>query len=373
MAKFLARSVNKKNTGEAVKELKEKFFGFPVATLLFFASHEHDGALVAALMRDAFPQALTFGCSSYAEMGEGRFQYGSITAMAFSADVFESIQVTVVESITTNPLAVNEAFAELEKQNGYCKAMEFDYRNSFGMMLFDGRKVKIEEMLGRIGNITDVTFIGGYASDDFSLSNIHVFFDGKSYEDAAVLAILKPTMPFQLLKTQSAVPLGPIFVAGKIMDDGLTVREFNGRPAAEAFAEGIGVDVSELNEDLFTSYSFGLMANEEPFVRSGRCFNQDGGISFFCRIGEGQHVRLMKTGDVVAATADALEEVRKKLGTISAVIDFDCAHRALMLEASKSTGQYADLFKGIEAVALATFCEVYIANINQSSVMAIFA
>ena len=370
--KYLSRIAKADDAETAVKQLREKFAGFPVKTLVFFASSKYDGPRVASLIRDAFPGALTLGCSSYAELGEGATHSGVISAMAFSPDSLACVEAVVAENISGDPMAVDKAFALLETKLG-AKMMDLDFHRHFGVILFDGTSPNIEKVMERIGNLSDIIFVGGYASDDFSMTRIQQYLDGKAYRDAAVLAVFKPTGTFALLKTQSAESLGKSFIATRVDEASRTILELDGVPAAEAYARGIGIPKDKLTDEHFLLYPLGLMASGEPFIRAGRRILDNGGLQLFCSVKEGQRLVLMKTGDIVASTARALEAKREQLGKIGGILDFDCAHRAMTLETDPvAVDNYGKLFKDTEAAGFATFGEAYIANVNQTSVMVLF-
>ncbi len=369
--KFLTHSASGPDTAQAVAELRRQFGDFPAAAMIFFASHSYDSGQVARLLREAFPGVVAIGCSSNAELTETGIRHDTIAAMAFSVDALEVFATAVVENMSTDSLAVEKAVATLESKLG-CGLLDVDFSRHFGITLFDGRAPNIEQVLERVGNLSDIVFVGGYASDDFSMRKIHVYCDGKCYSDATILAVVKPKGRFALLKTQSAESTGISCVATKVDMEHKIVHEFNGRPAAEVFAEGIGIPLSELKEEHFLDYSLGLMAEGDPFIRAGRKILDSGGLQFFCTIREGQRLFLMRTGDIVSKTAKALEAKRAELGHIEAIVDFDCAHRDLSLQAQQAIGQYATLFSDVKTIGFATFGEAYIANVNQTAVMALF-
>ncbi len=368
---FLSKTVQAADAETAVELLREGYAGFPVHTLVYFASSSYDGRTVAGAIRDAFPEALTIGCSSHAELSAGKIHYGSIAAMAFGPGALEIAAAAAAVNLSHDPEAVDKAVLELEGKLG-SKLIDLDYRRHFGITLFDGSSPNIEKAMERIGALTDITFVGGYASDDFSMGKIRQYLNGRAHADTAVLAVLKPRGPFALLKTQSATPLGIRFVATRVDEATRTILELDGRPAAAAYAEGLGIPPSSVTGDLFLLYPLGLMAAGEPFIRAGRLIRPDGGLQLFCSVKEGQRLELMRTGDIVASTARALEEKRRQLGRIAAILDFDCAHRVMTLEAAHQTEAYGALFSGIETAGFATFGEAYIANVNQTSVMALF-
>lgn len=369
--KFLSKTAKAESASRAVAALRDQFAGFPVKALVFFASYQYDGAETARLIKEAFPGAVTLGCSSSAEMCRGVIDTGSIAALGFSDEGLEEVAVAVARDISTDPGASDKAIAALEEQIGDTM-ISLDYRRHFGIVLFDATAQNTEQVVERIGNKTDIIFVGGKASDDFSLRHIRVYLNGEAHADGAVLAVLKPRGGFSLLKTQSVDVTDSSFVATRVDQKESVIFELDGAPAAEKFARAIGVAVADLNDDHFVEYSFGVMAEGDPYIRAVHSVLSDGGLRLFCSVPENQRLFLMRMGDIVSKTAKALAEKRRGLGGVSALIDFDCAHRDLTLDASDERAVYGKLFADMESVGFATFGETYIVNVNQTSVMALF-
>lgn len=368
---FLAKYTTEKDVRSAIEDLKNQYSGFPVKLLIYFASTSYDSAYISAIMPEAFPGALVFGCSSYAEIVNAGIHHNSIAAMAFSEDAFEAAAVTVAKNISSDPWSLEKAFARLEKQLD-ARVMDLNYKEYFGLTLFDGGSAGIENFLERIGNISDITFIGGYASDNFTFTDVKVYYEGQTHSDAAVLAILKPRRGFSLLKTQSAVPTEHSFLVTSADEANKIIHTLDNRPAVEVYAEAMGMKVEDLTPEVFLYHPFGLMVEDQPFIRTIRQKLDNGCVQLFCAVKDGLRLRLMKPSDIVERTAKDLAVARQGLAGIRAILDFDCAHRALMLAESKNYPKYAQLFDGIETAGFSTYGETYIGFINQTSVMALF-
>ena len=369
---FLSKFSNAPDVEAAVADLVRQYEGFSVSSLLYFASTDYDGVKVGALMRDAFPGVQTFGCTSNGEFTSLGLRQGGISTMAFSAGAGETAVAALAENIAGDPAALEKAFSTLEEKLG-SKLMDLDFREHFGIILFDGRVPRMDKFIDRVGNLSDIIFIGGYASDDFSFSKIGVFMDGARHEGAAVLIVVRPGGRFKLLKTQSACPTGDSFIVTDADEDAKVIHTLDHRPALDVYAEALGLKRSELTPDVFLHNPFGIMAAGQPFVRTVSHGLDDGGMCLFFAAKAGMRLGLMKPADIVETTIDDLEAVRREFGSIRALLNFDCAHRALILSQAGKDARYSSLFAGIETSGFSTFGEAYIGQVNQTAVMAIFA
>ena len=356
----------------AVADLARQFSGIRLSTLMYFASSAHEPAEVSRLMRDAFPGVKTFGCTSFKEMTAAGVHDGSITAVGFSHGPDEVIAATVTERISTSCCAIENAFARLEAQLG-CKLMDLDYTGHFGILLFDHRVPDFDRHIEQIGNLSDITFIGGGAGDDYSFQRIHVYFDGKVCDGEIVLVAVKLNDRIKLVKTQNVQPAGRSFLVTGFDRERRVLLTLDDRPALEVYAEALGLRVDELSDEVFRRFPVGIMFGKQPFVRTIDHATEDGGIRFFFPFTEGMRLELMNQLDIVETTSQALAKAREELGSIRAVIDFDCVNRILILGEAGRQDEYIRLFAGTEMAGFATFGEAYIGLVNQTGVMAVLA
>jgi hypothetical protein len=224
--------------------------------------------------------------------------------------------------------------------------------------------------MDRIGDLTNVTFIGGSAGDDLKFANTYVYANGKSYTNAAVMALLEPGVKFSFVKTQSFNKLPKTLVVTKANEFKREVLEFNHKPAAVAYAEAVGTSVADA-PTRFMHNPVGLVFEEEPFVRSPQQIKGDKMI-FYCSVKEGMELSLLESTDIIASTKKALEDERKKHGAISGILNFNCILRTLELDQKKLTKDYGKLFNAESTVGFSTYGEQYIGHINQTATMLVF-
>ncbi len=370
---FMAKHSIKKDAKEAVDDLAEQFSGQSIRQLMFFASSRFDAEQIATLMAEAFPGAVTFGCTSFEEYNSGKLYDGSISAMAFGPEAFDEFVITLADDIEQNPEGIHNALTRLENDLGKNIA-HLDYTEYFGLILFDGDPVKnIDTIIASSGDRSDIIFIGGCASDNFTHADTALFLNGKKYNRAALLAIIKPRRPFALFKTQNAVSTGKEFIVTGSDEDRKILKTLDGRPAVEVYAEALGLTPSQLTPAILGQHPLGVMNFNEPFLRAIDSLVPGGGIRLIYPLEEGIPVSVFNTVDLVGTTAHSLEEKRKEIGEFRAVINFDCALRSIVLKNSGELGKYGKLFSEGEMIGFSTYGEAYISFSTQTAVMAVFS
>lgn len=363
----IARS-EKGTVAEAVRELMDSFGSGTLKMIIYFASTKYAPAEISAKMQSAFPFATIFGCSSAGEIFQGKMAKSSVVAMAFDNDTIADVKVSVVKNLSKK-IDVRDAYLAFEKHFGE-PVNEMKPASYLGIVLVDGMCGREERLMDAIGDRTNVLFIGGSAGDDLNFQSTHVYANGKSYADSAVLALLKPAAPFELVKTQSVCELGVELVVTKANEEQREIVEFNYRPAAQAYAEALGVSVRELAA-LFPSHPLGLVIDGEPYIRSPKHIAGDS-VFFHCSSVEGMPLSLLKLTNLIDDTKETLVRAINKLGGVSGVIVFNCAHRALELEYKHLTDKYGEVFAEVPTIGFNSYGEQFIGHMNQTATMIVF-
>ncbi|MEJ2153725.1 MAG: FIST N-terminal domain-containing protein [Desulfobacteraceae bacterium] len=352
---------------KAALELQSQMSDCDPRGVIFFASSLYDPDAISESMQKAFPQARTFGCSTSGEIVSGKMLKNSIVAMGFTAEAIEDLNLQIVENIQTNG-QVEPAFKAFEahfKEDPFTMGVD-EY---VGLILVDGLRMAEEKLMDRIGELSNLFFIGGSAGDDLKFSQTWVYADGKAYSDAALLALLKPKGKFSFIKTQSFKPCPLKLMATKVKTAERKVIEFNHKPAAVAYAEAVGTTVDKADQ-FFMSNPVGLFIDDEPYVRSPQRMEDDA-MHFYCNVMEGMEMTLLESSDIIEDTRKAVAD--KVAGSkISGIINFNCILRTLELEKNGTTQAYADIFADIPTVGFSTYGEEFIGHINQTATMLVF-
>lgn len=357
------------NTAEAsVKELADGLSTFDPKLVLFFASTKYAPDNICKLMENAFPTSEVFGCSTAGEIVSGQMLNNAIVAMAFSAQAIKDLDIQVVENLHDEQ-ALTSAFGAFE--NHFKTPMaDIDPTEHVGIILIDGLSGAEEGFIENVGDLTNVTFIGGSAGDDLKFAATHVYAHGKSYQNAAILALLKPGVDFTFIKTQSFRDLGKPLEVTKADESSREVFEFNGQPAADSYAAAIGTSVDKAS-DYFIQNPIGLVIDGEPYVRSPQQI-KGSSILFYCGVMEGMELSLLESTDMIKDTRQAIDQATEELGGVSGIVNFNCILRTLELTQKELTQDYGQLFSAVPTIGFSTYGEQYLGHINQTATMLVF-
>lgn len=350
---------------EAANHLQSQMAGFEPRLVIYFASSQYDPDAISLSMQKAFPQATTIGCSSAGEIISGSMLKNSIVAMGMNSEIIGDLNVQIISTIQ-NANQVDEAF------NGFADHFQadpdaMDMDDYVGIILTDGLSGAEEKLMDRIGELSNIFFIGGSAGDDLKFTKTWVYANGKAYNNAVLLALLKPKVGFSFIKTQSFKPCPAKLVATRVNLEERKVIEFNNKPARVAYAEAIGASVDEV-ESYFMSNPVGLVIDDEPYVRSPQRVEGDE-MYFYCNVPEGMELNLLEASDIVKDTLAAVEDQKQESAQISGIINFNCILRTLELEKKGLTDAYARIFTDIPTIGFSTYGEAFLGHINQTATM----
>jgi len=362
----------KEDVEEAVKEIKDNLNEDDSKFLLFFSNPNFTPNIISKKMKDAFSNSLVAGCTTASEFIDEKLLRNSIVAMSFTSNEIELIKAEVVDLNDINN-SVKKAFKEFE--NFFNEPMiDMDYQKYVGIVIPNGLTPHEEELMEKIGNLTNLIFIGGSSADYLDFKQTHLYLDGKTYTNSALLILMKPKVKFSFFKTQSVKILDKKLTASK--SSGRTVFEFDHKPAVLAYAEALNIPIEELSiDELFYSHPVGIVMSADDndvFVRAAKDINEDESVTFHCNILEGTEVSVLESIDVIDETTRIIENKKLEMGKITGLINFHCVGRTLLLERAGQQEEYGKIFKGIPHIGFSTYGEQFIGHMNHTSTMLAF-
>ncbi|MZP28898.1 hypothetical protein GTO91_04135 [Heliobacterium undosum] len=337
--------------------------------LIFFASSNHDMASIAKEMERAFPSAIVIGCTTAGELASGKVLANSIVAGAFDDVAVQDAHLSVIENLSAG-VDLTPVFASAEA-HFQAPLLELDFKQYVGIILVDGLSKAEESLMDALLGHTSFSIVGGSAGDDGKFESTLIAANGKVYHNAAVLLILKSGLPFEIVKTQSFRITEHVLTANKVDEANRTVLEFNGKPAAIAYREALGIPGSATLEERFMKNPVGIVFDNEPFVRSPQKLNGDAMV-FYCNIQEGTVLHILESQDIIADTTQTLKDAQAQLGAIQGMIQFNCILRTLELTQKGLADRYGQLFSPAPLVGFTTYGEQLFGHINQTATMLLF-
>lgn len=325
--------------------------------LLYFHSTAFDAATVADTLAKIYPGVPSMGCSTSGEIVTGRMLERSLVVAAFTPELVQKAEV--VRILSSVKVALDTLMERFDK---------VDLTTHVGIILLDGLSGKEERIIERIGDFSDLTFVGGSAGDDLKFAKTFIAANGKAVTGYGALALLQVPAGFDLIKTQSFCTTGKTLTPTRMDKTQTTswdqttraVLEFNGKPAAQAYAEAVGAESVEAATQAFMDAPLGLMAGSEPFVRSPQRIENDK-LYFYSSVNEGVELAVLKGTDIVADTRKALAGTKHR-----GLVVFNCILRTLELKELGQTEVFGKLFTQ-PTVGFSTYGEAYIGHINQTA------
>jgi hypothetical protein len=353
---------------DAVAELKQQCGNHEPCVVIFFASPQYDPGALSKQMKEAFLGSTLVGCTTAGEICGNKLLTESVVAMFLGQNVVEDAACAVVDQVR-NEVPLAEALRQIAA-HFKTPISTLDLRKHVGVVLIDGLSGAEERFMEKLGDLTDLFFVGGSAGDDLKFRRTQVMANGRADSDAAVLLVLRLKKGFDILKTQSFRRTGKTLLANEVDEAHRKVIQFNHTPALHAYAEAVGV-APEKAATLFMRHPLGLMVQGEPYVRSPQRV-EDASMLFYCQIKQGMKLEVLDATDIVTDTRAALQAKKRELGKIAGLIDFQCILRTLQLRDENKCDQYGEIFSGIPAVGFSTYGEEFLGHINQTSTILLF-
>jgi hypothetical protein len=351
---------------ELTGQLLHQLAGGPAVAVLYFASSHYDPLDLAGPIAAAFPGSAVIGCSTAGEFTDQVNGSGGISAIAFPHGILAGAVAALGELSHDVAAGTQHAVRLLESSIGV-QLRDLDPARHLGFVLIDGMHGCEERVNDTLGNAAPLLeFVGGSAGDDLAFDRTWVAAgDQVSYHGVALL-VAESLAPYHMVKTCSFVPTGKILEITEADVAGRCVQRMNGRPAAEVYAEAVGVPMNRLDSAVWMRYPVGLMIDGQPWIRSPQAVI-DGGIRFYAQLRPGMRVELMSAGDLVADTRQAFERAGRELGgNIRGAVLFNCILRRLEMEAEGSTSQFFATLQGIPAAGFHTYGETWLGHVNQT-------
>jgi hypothetical protein len=167
------------------------------------------------------------------------------------------------------------------------------------------------------------------AADDLTFRKTFVFLQGAALGGHALMVLCEHERGYDLFKHQHFLRTTTSLAVTAVGKDGRRILEFDGRPAADAYADALGIPRAELTKEFAFLRPLTLSSDGDLFVRSVREIHEDGAISFFCSVEEGMVLDVARHQDFVGALDRAVDEFLVDHPRPRLFLGFNCILRAL--------------------------------------------
>jgi hypothetical protein len=337
------------------------------AAVLYFASAGYQPSDLAGPLSARFPGAAVIGCSTAGEFTDAVTGTGGISAIALPDGMITRAVAALGDLSVDVAAGTDAAVRQLEAAFGK-PLRDLDPGTHVGFALIDGMhgaEELVNERLGNAAPLLDV--VGGSAGDDLAFDHTWVAVGNQVSTNGVAVLICATGVPFRVIKTCSFSPTGSVLHITKADVPNRTVLEFDGRPAAQAYAEAVGVPVDALDSSVWTHHPVGLMIDGQPWIRSPQLITAEGGIKFYAQILEGMDVHVMDAGDLIRETAAAIAAGQADLGgRSSGAVWFNCVLRRLELDADNLDAGFLAALGEAPAAGFHTYGETWLGHVNQT-------
>jgi hypothetical protein len=348
---------------EMLGSIAKKIIGQPKLIYLFCSSQLNFLKLKEAIKTHfSCPVAC---CSSAGEIFEGNFNEKSISVMAFGGSEYRVLNLFIEDINHLTDSSMIKMKSDIEE---YQKKIPKNYK-SFATLLIDGLSNKEEIVSALVGNaLGSIPFVGGSASDNLKFEKTLIYHDGDFHQNSACLSIISTSRPFKVFKTQHFIPTDTRLVITMAEPDQRLVKEINGRAAAQVYADSLGLDVKDLNSEVFSRHPVIIKIGGQHFVRSLLQVTDAGGIIFHCAIDNGLVIRIAERQNVAEKTRALFKEIEKDIGEIEGTLLFECILRRLdILNTPNESPEVFELYKHYHCAGFHTYGEQYDSvHINQT-------
>ena len=341
-----------KDPKEAVKTAMQKTKN-PTLTIVFASSNLNPNEVYNSIKEEVGNSHIIGGTTA------GEFSSAVDVPMTDSVAVmtlespYLKVGIGVGDNLSENPFecgknAVHNAYTSLKNNPTASALISVAFMNKsssdilkmkpfLNIVIPDGMTGQEEEFLrGIVSEIgSGVPIIGGSTGDDLKFEKTYQFANGV-YSNTGVVATLSSALKVGVGYGHPYFPTKKGAVITK--SEGRTVYELNNRPAVEVMKELLEVD--ELTPEIFAQKPMGVKSSDvfgEYTIKSAMCANDDGSITFYAEVNEGNYLTVMDTNRdyAIESFKNALNSAIINAGSpkkIGAIIVFNCILRHLLKE-----------------------------------------
>lgn len=325
----------------AVRRFADEVAQADPALVLFFCAPDLDPEAVAAAMRLHFPAVPVQGCWSSGILGPLGYGSTGLAGVSFSRRqfgattlVFEDLQA---QDLRNARATVLQALGRLPQGEGW---------HHFAFLMVDGLAEREEQVARTLqAALGDVPLVGGSLGRLPQGPATTLYAEGRLWDRGALVTLVATRLPVRPVMAQHFRPQARRLVVTAADAERRLVFEIDGLPAAQVYAQALGLEVSALDEAVFAATPLAVLIGGTSFARSVCCVLPDGALKFYCAVEEGMVLRLMKPGDLAGHLQDHLAALRADIGPPALLLACECFLRRTEAEQAGTAVQVDQLLR----------------------------
>lgn len=343
----------------AAQELARQLMHPSLCGVMFFCSVEYTLEMLGAAMEAHFGGVRLCGCTTAGEIGGDGYSRSGIIALGFTQETF-SFEYAVIDDLTTFDL--NTAQTLTDRLITRCESARVApiKGHTFVMTLLDGLSACEERVLATLNAaLAGIPHFGGSAGDDNHLAGTHVYGNGEFRTTAAIVVMINTQLDFEVFSTHHLRATDDKMVVTAVDRKQRKVFELNAEPAANAYADLVGLPISQLNEDVFARHPLAVKLHDQTYVRAIQSVNPDGSLTFYCAVEKGIVLTAMHAGPILDDLQAWLDTIAARLGPPALVIGCDCFLRRLEIGQDDQDKAASQLMRRFRIVGFNSYGEHY--------------
>jgi hypothetical protein len=338
----------------AVRQLREAIARPDAGLVVFFCSSKYDLERLGTEIKEQFCCPV-MGCTTAGEIAGGGYAEGSLVGVSLSsriATVYPGLIDPLQEFTGTKADALAQTLAPaLDKEAG---------KGRFGLLLIDGLSMAEEQTVAHLHTaFGSVPIVGGSAGDDLAFRETRVYGQGRFLKNAAVFCLVDTAVAFRPFKTQHFEPTDMKLVITEADPQRRRVMEIDGMPAAEAYAEALGLTRDQLSPGVFSAHPVILHMGGEYYVRSIQRVESDGTLVFYCAIDNGLVLTIGKGVNLADNLRSQFDQLKAEIGPLQLILGCDCILRRLECQEKRIVGDVNRVLKDYPMVGFSTYGEQF--------------
>jgi hypothetical protein len=343
----------------AVQDILGQIAGDDSEIVLLFCSPQFHVADIAAAVRAYGGRQTVIGCTTAGEITPAGHRHGSITGISLPRRHF-AVSLQVSEHLANFDIATGISSTKELLQSHESVSRRFDQPRTFALLINDGLAMREEAIASAVGDaLGHVPLIGGSAGNNPTSEEPNIFVNDRVLTNAAILVLASTDLDFRVFQTQHFEPLEHKLVVTRADPSRRLVMQLNAEPAAQEYAQMLGLKREELNSYIFASHPLVVRAGGRHYVRGIQKVDDAGCLQFFCAIDEGIVLSIARSGDLVTNLENLFDRLNRDLGKIDAVVAFDCILRYVEMEQTQLLPRVSDLLSRNNVVGFNTYGEQF--------------